>query len=86
MKHPKKMIFGLTWVGWLNKLILQFFCIRLAYGKEWKIIKWIVPLTGWGTIDYKYIDKTIAIICISLLLDLICVIILAFALLYTLLT
>lgn len=53
----------MTWVGWLNRLLLQWFCIRLAYeidedGKKtnFEILKWVVPLTGWKA-DYKWIGK-----------------------------
>ena len=59
MNSPKKSILGYTWLGWLNKLLLQFFFIRLAYSVDsgktsWTIMKWIVPLTGWGRVNYRY--------------------------------
>jgi len=51
-------------LGFLNYFILQWFFIRL--GKEvdietskiirWRILKWIVPLTGWKT-NYIYLGK-----------------------------
>lgn len=56
MRNPTKKILGKTWVGWLNILLLQWFCIRLGYGNEWKILKWIVPCTGWWS-DYRYIGR-----------------------------
>jgi len=47
----------LTWVGYLNMFVLQWFFIRLAYHVEiddpeqlkfdFFIIKWVVPMTGW---------------------------------------
>lgn len=50
----------MTWLGFLNFLVLQWFGIRLARLVEndrqvgWKLIKWIVPLTGWWN-NYRYI-------------------------------
>lgn len=54
----------ISWLGVLNRIILQWFFIRLARivddvtGKTlgYKILKWVVPLTGWGS-DYKFIGK-----------------------------
>ena len=54
---------NMTWLGYLNFIILQWFCIRLArtgkiidgeFNQEgWKIIKYVFPLTGWWN-DYVY--------------------------------
>jgi hypothetical protein len=72
----------MTWLGFFNYFVLQWFFIRLARVKrvvdyeldhiaflpdreiessgraitktKYKILKWIVPLSGWET-DYKYI-------------------------------
>jgi hypothetical protein len=54
----------MTKLEFLNKFILQWFFIRLGRirdckihkTKGWKILKWIVPLTGWSS-DYVYLDK-----------------------------
>jgi hypothetical protein len=62
LQYPTKKLFGKTWVGWLNFLLLQWFCIRLEgtvnsdrSETEWNIIKWITPLTGWWS-DYRYLN------------------------------
>jgi len=34
MKKPKKLLYGRTWLGWLNFLLLRWFFIRLAYVKH----------------------------------------------------
>ena len=64
-KQDKKF----TWLGFFNFFILQWFFIRLfKYNIEisnedvpeiwkYKIIKWIIPLTGWNN-DYKYLNKS----------------------------
>lgn len=60
MKHPKRFFLGWSWVGWLNFIVLQWFCIRLAYvqpGGDWAIFCWPLPLTGWWS-DYRYIPGT----------------------------
>lgn len=51
-------LFGYSWVGWLNIIILQWFFIRLYYSvNEQNSIECygflfpIVPLTGWWS-DY----------------------------------
>lgn len=31
---PLRRFLGLTWVGWLNMLVLQWFCVRLVYHVE----------------------------------------------------
>ena len=54
MKRPAKLLFGYTWVGWLNRLVLQWLFIRLYYGQHWGFLTRVVPLTGWGT-AYKFI-------------------------------
>ena len=48
--------FEMTWIGWLNRLVLQWFFIRLAgaYDSETEkrmyflILRWIKPTTGWN--------------------------------------
>lgn len=57
MKYPTKRFFGLSWVGWLNVLILQWFFVRLqgAFDEHedgttatyWALILPVIPLTGW---------------------------------------
>jgi hypothetical protein len=60
----------MNWLGLLNFFIFQWFFIRIAKicqvvieGKEekqvisgYKIIKWILPLSGWWN-DYIYLKK-----------------------------
>lgn len=54
----------MTWLGLLNSIVLQWFFVRLARIVDtktkiivgWKLLKWIVPLTGWWS-DYRYIGK-----------------------------
>jgi hypothetical protein len=53
----------MTWLGWLNILIIQWFFIRLARVLDdngntikFKIIGIIVPVTGWFS-DYIYVYK-----------------------------
>ena len=62
-----------SWLFYLNFCLLQWFGIRLARvigtvivnGEEmpdgiplgWKLIKWIIPMSGWDN-DYKYFIKT----------------------------
>ena len=59
----RKVILGHTWLGWLNLLILQWFFLRLAEGRDgdgnhynWKLFFGIVPATGWNK-PYKYLWK-----------------------------
>jgi len=47
MNKPTRSFLNLTWVGWLNFIILQWFLIRLAYGDKWRLIFWVPPLCGW---------------------------------------
>ena len=56
MRNPQKMFLGFTWVGWLNIFFLQWFFVRLAYSDRntWKLLKGIVPMTGWWS-EYIYI-------------------------------
>lgn len=56
MINPKRKFLGFTWVGWLNILLFQWLFVRLAYGDRWRVLKWILPLTGWWS-DYRYIGK-----------------------------
>lgn len=58
MKKPKHKFLGRTWVGWLNILLLQWFFIRLGYSKEWKLLRWVVPWTGWWS-DYIWVKKKV---------------------------
>ena len=57
----------MTWLGILNRVVLQWFFVRLARViatiddgvKEqtgWMWLIGIVPLSGWGT-DYKFVSK-----------------------------
>jgi hypothetical protein len=61
-RRPKRELLGLTWCGWLNVLVLQWLGLRLAYSieradsatvTEWRLMRWIVPLTGWWH-PYRY--------------------------------
>jgi len=52
MKNPTKTLFGLTWVGWLNFILLQWLFVRLAYGDGWHLLLWPLPLRGWWN-DYR---------------------------------
>lgn len=63
--NKRRKFFGHTWLGWLNKIILQWFFVRLTeivtrdkndieIKSEWSLDYWIVPTTGWGN-DYKFI-------------------------------
>lgn len=56
------------WLGLLNKALLQWFFIRLAVilevpvtknsrVKKLKILRWIVPMTGWGSKPYRKIGR-----------------------------
>jgi len=47
MKPPSTRVLGLTWVGWLNITMLQWFFVRLSYGARWRMLTGIVPLSGW---------------------------------------
>jgi hypothetical protein len=54
-------LYKLTWVGWLNLIILQWFFIRLGRFYErnikknrFKIVIGIIPGTGWNK-PYRYI-------------------------------
>jgi hypothetical protein len=47
-------LFGYSWIGWLNIVILQWFFVRLFYSENeqgnienYGFIFPIVPLTGW---------------------------------------
>jgi hypothetical protein len=56
MRNPQKFFLGKTWVGWLNRIILQWFFVRLGYGNQWRLMWGIVPLTGWWS-DYWRIGR-----------------------------
>jgi hypothetical protein len=47
VKNPTKKFWGLTWVGWVNTVLLQWFGFRLAYGDRWRVIYGVLPLAGW---------------------------------------
>lgn len=58
-----KRLFGRTWLGWLNIIILQWLFIRLARvvdkdgnTESYCILKYVWPTTGWKN-DYKYLFK-----------------------------
>lgn len=66
MNYPTKTFWGLTWVGWLNTLLLQWLFVRLQgvideidrpsggrliVRNYWTLIFPVVPLTGWWS-DY----------------------------------
>lgn len=66
-KNRRKKYFGHTWLGWLNYIVFQWFCVRLTevvdynvLGEEinsrWEFTYWIVPLSGWKG-DFKYIGR-----------------------------
>lgn len=60
--NKRKRFFGHTWLGWLNKIILQWLFIRLteklvtetSEHNRWLIMRWVIPTTGWGN-DYKFV-------------------------------
>lgn len=64
MRYPRKHFLGFTWVGWLNVLVLQWFCIRLQgmqyYYQGFTYLTWQIrfcyPLTGWWS-KYKPAKK-----------------------------
>lgn len=60
MTHDsRRRLFGLTWIGWTNLLLLQWFGLRLAAVVEppddthvgYTVKRWW-PLAGWRT-EYK---------------------------------
>jgi hypothetical protein len=59
MKSFIKYLSELSWVGWLNMILIQWFFIRIAYhideegGRKYDffIIGLVIPLTGWWS-DY----------------------------------
>lgn len=47
---PLRRFRGMTWVGWLNRLVLRWFFVRLAYRLEpdntisgWMLQRWFWP-------------------------------------------
>lgn len=53
----------MTWLGFANIFLFQWFFIRLAKHiddqgniKYWSFIRWVVPCTGWKN-NMKYIGK-----------------------------
>jgi hypothetical protein len=61
VKKMKKFL-GLSWLGWLNFLVVQWFCVRIArqYDAEtntaigWGLVYFVLPLTGWWS-SYKFL-------------------------------
>lgn len=59
-----KRVLGFTWVGWLNIVVLQWFCVRLGYALDketgsfvrWTWVGPVLPLTGWWS-DYVFIGR-----------------------------
>lgn len=59
MGYPERRFLGLTWVGWLNFLLLQWFGVRLGGRFEksrypapvvfagWFVRVPVLPLSGW---------------------------------------
>lgn len=52
---PMRRLLGLTWIGWLNFLVLRWFFVRLFYVVEsdgtisrWGLTKWVWPIP-WST-------------------------------------
>lgn len=50
MRPPRRRLLGLTWVGWLNFLVLRWLLVRLAYNSEpgrpveWSLLRWYRPI------------------------------------------
>lgn len=69
MKYKKFNLFGLntSWVGLLNRILLQWFFVRLQMNiinsdiDGFQLIGFIIPTTGWTT-DYKYVFKEFELI------------------------
>jgi hypothetical protein len=53
MNAPHRRLFGLTWVGWLNFLVLRWFFVRIAYEVDQRIGTYLTsaPKGGWATIE-----------------------------------
>ena len=54
MNYPDRRFLSLTWVGWLNFLLVQWLCVRIAgridhSGKfaGWGLRGPVLPLSGW---------------------------------------
>lgn len=60
LRRPQREFYGLTWVGWLNMLVLQWLGLRLAYVVPaagvalapprrvgWALAWGVLPLAGW---------------------------------------
>jgi hypothetical protein len=62
MKQPTPIFRGYSWLGILNMLVIQWFFIRLQLTCDggvivgWKLIGFIVPLTGWWS-PYIWLKK-----------------------------
>jgi len=48
MNAPVKKWRGLTWVGWINLLLLRWFCIRLAYELKASGHPAVLDITYWS--------------------------------------
>ena len=65
MKYPNRKFLGFTWVGWLNRLVVQWFWCRLQGEVEddgttkWQVITPVAPLTGWRTSYWPRQRKTL---------------------------
>lgn len=62
MTRPKRKFLGLSWLGWVNFYILQWFFLRLALmadtnnsNKICKIgfVYGCLPFTGWSFLPFK---------------------------------
>jgi hypothetical protein len=61
-----KTVFGYTWIGWTNILLVQWLGIRLCYVADIAdgelltlcILYWVVPGTGWFTRYWPTTHKT----------------------------
>ena len=56
LRGPMRRFLGLTWVGWLNRLVLRWFFVRLAYRVYsdntfggYFLIRWVWPFP-WATV------------------------------------
>ena len=61
IRPPRREWRGLTGVGWLNVLVLQWAFVRLSYTVDvdpfgWRLLRWVVPCTGWHS-RYRYVGR-----------------------------
>ena len=54
----KRLLFGFSWVGWLNIIVLQWFFVRLWYDDDghYGWYRGIIPTTGWNS-NYRHWSK-----------------------------